>query len=150
MFVQTTRFGPMTFSEEDVITFPEGLLGFEEAKRFLLVDVPAFAPLRWLQSVERPALAFVLCDPLLFLPDYRVRAHKNDLAVIGLEDESQGYVYVILVVGEDYRASSANLKGPLVFNLAKRLAKQLVLADADYSVRHPLFAEADSPVAAAG
>ncbi len=150
MKIMTTRFGEVDCPEADIIEFPEGLLGFEDMKRYILVDVPEFAPLRWLQSVEAPWLAFVLCDPTLLLSDYRVPVPKKDMETIGLASESQGFVYVILVVGGEDRPTTANLKGPVVFNFERRQAKQVVLAESGYSTRHPIqFITEPAPVAQA-
>lgn len=149
MKIMTTRFGEIECPEGDLIEFPEGILGFEDMKRYVLVDIPEFAPLRWLQSVEAPWLAFVLCDPAMLLPDYRVQVPRKDMEVIGLTQEGQGFVYVLLVVGDGARPTTANLKGPLVFNFTARLAKQVVLADSDYSTRHPIQFVQDAPVAQA-
>lgn len=148
MKIMTTRFGEIECPAEDVIEFPEGLLGFEDMKRYILVDIPDFAPLRWLQSAEVPWLAFVVCDPTLLLTDYRVQVPKKDMEAIGLSAESRGFVYVILVVGGEDRPTTANLKGPIVFNFERNQAKQVVLADSGYSTRHPVqFVGEAAPVA---
>ncbi len=146
MKIKTTRFGEIDCCEQDMIFFPEGILGFEDMKQYIVLDIPEFAPLRWLQSAEAPWLAFVVCDPTLLLADYRVQVPKKDLEVIGLADESQGFVSVILAVGDGERPTTANLKGPLVFNFEKRQAKQIVLAESDYSTRHPLEFTAEPSV----
>lgn len=65
----TRHFGDVEFAEEAAIDFPSGLPGFEDHRRFLLIQAPEHAPLLFLQSLERfqtclPALPVKLVDPL--------------------------------------------------------------------------------------
>ena len=140
--VETTRFGPVDVPVPSCYRFPAGVLGFAGLTEFALFDNPGGGPLKWLHSREDPALAFVCCDPTLFLPDYRAAVRRDELADIGLERSEDGYVLAILVIGQDPSATTANLLGPLVLNVPKGLGKQLVLADTDYSARHPVLRRA--------
>ena len=60
MEICTTRFGKVTIQEANTVLFPEGPLGFTNYKRYALLDIDGFNPLRWLQSLEADWLAFVL------------------------------------------------------------------------------------------
>lgn len=142
MKIPTTRFGEIDVPEGEVYTFPEGLLGFSEARSFVLLENPAGGPFRWLQSGESSSLAFVVLDPLLFFPDYRVGIRAEDLAALGLDDPSHGVVVVILTVPRELKQTTANLQGPVVLNPAGRRGRQLVLSDPAYTTRHRLFPEA--------
>ena len=137
--IQTTRFGPIEVPESTCYAFPEGMLGFPGITRYALFDNPGGGPLKWLQAVDDPSLAFVCCDPSLFLPGYRASVHRQDLKDIALERVEDGYVLVVLVIGKNPSEATANLLGPLVLNVPKRLGKQQVLSESDYSSRHPVF-----------
>ena len=137
--IQTTRFGVIEVPGASCYTFPEGVLGFPGITRYALFDNPGGGPLKWLQAIEDPSLAFVCCDPSVFLPGYRASVHRQDLRDITLERVEEGYVLVILVIGKNPSEATANLLGPLIFNIPKRLGKQLVLSEGDYSSRHPVF-----------
>ena len=100
---------------------------------------PGGGPLKWLQAVDDPALAFVCCDPALFLPGYRVEVRKEDLTEIALKGVSDGYVLVILVIGKNPAETTANLLGPVVLNVPGRMGKQLVLSESGHSARHPVL-----------
>ena len=75
----TTRFGELDVPPDRIITFPSGLIGFGALRGFALVENPGGGPFKWLQSVERPELAFVITDPKLFFPDYAVEVKEEDL-----------------------------------------------------------------------
>ena len=86
MNVKTTRFGPIEVDQQRIIVFPEGLLGFPENKKYVLLQTNDEGNFFWLQSAEIPELAFVVCDPLLFVPDYQVPVKPEEFSIIELND----------------------------------------------------------------
>ena len=91
----------------------------------------------WLQSVERMDLAFVLCDPRLMVPEYRVPIKAEELEHVELESPDGAQVFVIVNKVRD--TLTGNLQGPLIINVAQRIGKQLVLSDRRYSTRFPMM-----------
>ncbi len=138
MVIETTRFGPVDIDERRIMTFAGGLPGFPQARRFVLLQTSPEPVFYWLQSLEHPNLAFVVCDPVLFVPDYEVPVRKDDLATLELSDPGEAQVLVICnrVNGD----ITANLLGPLVISTRTMQARQLVLSDKRYSTRHRLIA----------
>jgi flagellar assembly factor FliW len=145
MKVPTTRFGEISVREEDVLRFPRGLIGFPDMTRYAIVDHPGDGPFQWLQSLDRPDVAFVITDPLLFFPDYTVPVTPEELGEIGIGSPEEGVVVVILVVPRDPYGITANLQGPLVINARDRLAMQLVLSVPEYTTKHLIFAKEEVP-----
>jgi len=139
--IVTTRFGLIQASESDILTIPEGLVGFRGLTQFVQLCDPEVAGLSWLQSVTAPDLAFGLVAPPLAISDYRVELRPGDRSALELDDERDALVYVILNRGEG-GGLTVNLQGPLVFNPARRLGRQLVVTSSRYSVRLPLGGEA--------
>jgi flagellar assembly factor FliW len=142
MHIATTRFGPLEIADERVIHFPLGLLGFETQQRFVLLDSDEVDPLRWLQAVDEPALAFLVVEPQLFFPDYQVRLTGDDRKVLELGAEAPPVVLCLVVIPDDPSQMTANLMGPLVMNPDKRLGKQVVLHDSSHSPRARLLPDA--------
>ena len=86
MKVETTRFGKVTFDESGIILFPEGIPGFTDQKRYVLLEVSEYAPLKWLQSIDEAWLAFVIVDPLDLLDEYNIHiVARNSQGLFGLE-----------------------------------------------------------------
>ncbi len=139
MQLKTSRFGEVTADDSAVISFPEGIVGFPDVRRFVIFDGPEGTPFKWLQSTERPELAFVICDPALFKPDYQVSATRGDLAGLKLEKPEDAVICAILSIPADPWKMTANLLGPVVFNAEKKLGKQLVLSGPEYTTKHPVF-----------
>jgi flagellar assembly factor FliW len=138
--IVTTRFGLIQVSESDIISIPEGLVGFRGLTQFVQLPDPEVAGLSWLQSVTAADLAFGLVAPPLAISDYRVELRPGDRTALELDDERDALVYVILNRGEG-GGLTVNLQGPLVFNPVRRLGRQLVLTSSRYSVRYPLGGE---------
>ena len=136
MKVETTRFGQIEVDENRLIEFPEGILGFADSRKFALVQTNDEGNFFWLQSLDRPELAFVVCDPLLFVPDYQVPVKSEDLGKISIKSKNDVQVFVI--VNKINRTLTGNLQGPLVINVHNRKGRQLVLSEKKYSTRHPL------------
>ncbi|HEV3168258.1 MAG TPA: flagellar assembly protein FliW [Isosphaeraceae bacterium] len=144
MNIVTTRFGLIQASDTDLIRIPEGLVGFRQFTQYVQFPDPEVAGLSWLQSVTAPELAFGLVAPPLAIPDYRIELRPGDRAALELDDERSALVYVILNRGEG-GGLTVNLQGPLVFNPARRLGRQLVLTSSRYAVRYPLEGQAPAP-----
>ena len=143
MHIDTTRFGRVLIQETDLIRLPEGLVGFRSFTQYVLIPDPVMAGLSWLQSATAPDLAFGLVAPPLALGDYRVELRPGDRTALELDDERSALVYVILNRAEG--GLTVNLQGPLVFNPARRLGRQMVLTSSRYAVRYPLDGPAILP-----
>lgn len=138
MKVNSTRFGTLEVKEKDILTFPEGLVGFAAFKRFFIYNKEKNPPFFWLQSIKDPKLAFVIADPALFFPDYKISARRQELAVIDAKNIKDLIICVIISISHDPFRMTANLQGPLVINTANCKGKQLVLVDTNYNTRHAI------------
>ena len=123
-----------------IIHFPDGLLGFPDVKNYIIFDHDHDVPFKWLQATDEPALAFVIIDPFLCMPNYQVEFREKDLQELRVSDTSYLSIFVILTIpaGQPTRMT-ANLKGPVLVNEENRWAKQLVLTNGQYHTRHPLL-----------
>lgn len=145
MLIETTRFGTVEIDGSRILRFPDGLLGFPQAQRFALMQHGPDPVFFWLQSVDDPALAFVVCDPLAFVPDYQVPIRRDVLEALEMHGVEDSQVLVIVNKSDGY--FTANLLGPLVVGASSLTGRQLVLADRRYGTRHRLL-RIDAPPAA--
>ena len=139
MTVQTSRFGLIAITSADVITFPEGLLGFNELRQFVLLDDPTDEIFAWLQSCEEPGIAFPILEPELFASTYNVTLSKHDLDLLKLNSQLGVRYFAIITIPQDPTQMTANLKAPIVINVAQRIARQVVLQDNSLAIREPIF-----------
>lgn len=135
MLIKTTRFGQVEIEPEDIFHFPAGLVGLEECKSWVLLADAHNASLGWLQCTTRPEIALAVVAPRRFVTGYQVRLSSHDLAPLCLDSVREAQVLV--VVGKHDDSITLNLKAPLVFNLKRRLGRQLV-NNLDEPVAFPL------------
>lgn len=142
--VETTRFGSLEtveVSEDAMLTFPEGLPGFEDLTEFALIEEAGFWPFSWLQPIAESQLGFVLMDPALFIADYAPDFNVQELACLETVPDDLLELRCILVVPSDPKAATANVKAPVVINRRAQRGKQVILMDDKYALRHPVFAD---------
>jgi len=136
---RSSRFGMLEIDDDSILTFPSGLLGFPESRRYVILDHDTEAPFKWLQSLDEPALAFVIIDPDLLLADYHIQVPDDALAEVqGSEADELSTAVILTIPSDDPGRMTANLRGPLLMNQRTKLCKQLVLSD-EFPTRHPLF-----------
>jgi flagellar assembly factor FliW len=151
--VESEKLGEIEVDETTVLTFPHGLLGFDDMRRFALVDTHDSGLYYWLQSLDDPGLAFLTAVPWPFFPGYEFELPDADRDALGLVEPAPGtnpeeiptMVLCLLTVDPGDAPGgpheiTANLLGPLVINTDARIGRQVVLVDGDFTTRAPLAA----------
>ncbi len=136
--MEKTRDTLEDIKENSVITFHHGILGFENCKRYVIVSLEEVWPFEWLLSVDNPAVGFPIINPLIFCPDYAPDISTEELEDLEIDDPNEAEMFCIATIGNDPAKATANLKGPIIVNTAKNMAKQFVLGDDTYSIHHPI------------
>ena len=144
MIVNTFRFGPLEVPEEKLITMERPILGFENYSDFCLIEIEELAPFMWLQSTEDENVAFMVVNPVVFFPEYRIVVNPKEIAELKVGRVELVETYVIVTIHEANREISANLQGPILINTETRLAKQLVLVNSEYRVDHRILEALES------
>jgi len=143
MQISTLRFGPLDIPEDNIISMPKPILGFEHLTRYCILEREDSEPFLWFQSVEDPAVAFIVVNPLFFYPEYRIEVNPKEIEELKVSDVRAVETYVIVTIPSDPRNMTANLQGPILINTETRLAKQMILVNSDYRVKHFIFGPAD-------
>ncbi len=140
MKIPTCRFGTIEIAEDQVIYVPAGLIGFPGQKRYALLEHKKGSPFVWFQALDEEDLAFLLLDPLLCKPDYEFLISPEDRKALELPDSCEGMQTLVIVniTSADPLEITANLLGPVVMNVKKKLAQQIVLHQSPYSTRFPI------------
>jgi flagellar assembly factor FliW len=141
MKIATFRFGELKIPEENIIEFPKGIIGFEQFKKYVLLEREDSDPFCWLQSLEDPNLAFVVINPTIFFKNYKIEIHNKELEDIQVSSLDRIEIFSIVTIPEDLARMSANLLGPLVINLDNNMAKQVVLVNSPYTIQHFIMDE---------
>lgn len=141
MKVTTRVFGEITIDDEKIITFPKGIIGFPDLTEFALVhdSEKGTDTIHWLQSIQEPAFAMPVMDPLMVYPDYNPEVEDELLSHLGKLDPEEMLVLVTVTVPKDLTNMSVNLKGPIVVNAAERKAAQVIVDGDEYQVKFPIY-----------
>lgn len=138
--VETTRFGEMEVSEEEIIEMVEPILGFPWAKRFVIKEHRPGIPFKWFQCIDDGSLAFVIVDPRVFKEDYKAEISFEEAERLGITGPGDAVVYVLVTIPHDSpRDITINLRAPIVINLKTRKAKQVILDDDMYPIKYKVF-----------
>ena len=72
MKIKTKVFGEVTIDDDKAIYFPAGIIGFPDMTEFALIhdEEKGAGSIHWLQSLQEPAFAMPVMDPLLVNPQY--------------------------------------------------------------------------------
>lgn len=139
----TNHFGEIEIDDKKIINFIDGIPGFDDQKRFIIIDNPdETVPFKWLQSIDEPELAFIIINPFIFKDDYEFDLPKHIIEKLKIKEENDVLVYSIVVIPEDITKMTANLAGPVIINARERLGKQIVLDDNRYTTKHYILENA--------
>lgn len=138
--INSKAFGPVTVSEDQIITFPSGLPGFPNFRRYTLLHDHAKSPFYCLQCVDNPSLAFLVTEPATLVPDYHPKNGIHDLKELQAVSLDDLQILVTLTIPPGRPGEmTANLMSPLLINPALGLGKQVVIDKPQYSHQHPLL-----------
>jgi flagellar assembly factor FliW len=143
MKITSHRFGTLEVPENKVITMERPILGFERLRFFCLIEIDELNPFLLMQSTEDPEVGFLVMNPALFFPDYRIEINSQEIAELVVEDPARVETYVILTVVKKTRDVTANLQGPILINTDNNRGKQLVLVNSRYQVQHSVMKAAE-------
>ena len=127
----------VNISEKQVYTFPNGLLGFENFKKYALIE-SEYEPFFWLQSLDEKNLAFLLIDPFLISSAYEADIDDESLRAINVQTPEDIIIMTIVTIPSDGSAITANFLGPVVFNRKNNQCLQVVLNDNKWTTKYDI------------
>ena len=140
MELMTKHFGALVVSENEMIMFEQGLPGFPEDKRFIIIfDESADNKVYWLQSMDDGTVSLALIDSFGVMPEYDPIIDEAQFAEIGLEDDIENLlVFNTIIIGDSLSESFVNLKAPIIINNNNKKGKQVVVSNEEYYINHRL------------
>lgn len=137
-----TRFGTIAFGAKNIVDFPHGLIGLSQWHRFGLSPIPdkRMGQFMILQSLEDLGLSFLVL-PLQPGPTTIAREDIEEAcATISVSASEADFFTVITLRKSDSGgiAVSANLRAPIIVDAKSRIARQCLLSNPRYPIRHPL------------
>lgn len=127
-------------NEQDILTFEEGILGFEHLKEYILLNHDTLeepVTFKWLQSIKDQDVGFMVAYPYGLIDHYEIELSEADVKALNLDSEEDVAVYVIITMAKEFIYSTANMKSPIVINSKNKKAKQIILNDTQYRLKYP-------------
>ena len=141
VLVKTRPFGEIEVNEKQIVDFPDGILGFDYIKQFVILDSSDKSPFKWLQSLSEQDLAFVIIRPIDFLIEYELAISQSDIDMVDAETPEELLVFAIVTIPPNPSDMTANLQGPIIINASKRIGRQAISLSDKYTVKHRILEE---------
>ena len=142
MLLNTKHFGEININEEQIITFSDGIPGFESLTKYSIIQThdpdSAFC---WMQSTENAELAFALVNPFMIKADYEFELTQEKLDMLNIRAPEEVVVYAIVVIPEDVSKASMNLKAPIIINSTTKKGAQIIIDNSKYEIRNFIMDE---------
>jgi flagellar assembly factor FliW len=132
-----SRFADVEVAAEDVLTFPDGLPGYEGRRQFVLLDHPDASPLKVLHAVHGEDPCFLVVDPKSVLAGYRCELSASDRLRLGASDE-ETLLWLAIVMVREAGDVTVNLRAPIVINPATMTGRQVMPNGCVYPLHHVL------------
>ena len=141
MKITTKVFGEITIEDDRIIHFPSGIIGFPELTDFALIhdEEKGAGAIHWLQSIQEPAFAMPVMDPLIVCPDYNPEVDDELLRPIGELVPDEILVMVTVTIPSDLTRMTVNLRGPVIINALEKKACQVIVEGDAYPVKYPIY-----------
>ena len=139
--IRTKPFGEIEVDEKQVIDFPDGILGFDFIKKFVILDADENTPFKWMQAFSEPDLAFIIIQPVFFSPDYELIIAQGDMDALQADDKESLLVFAIVTIPENASDMTAYLQGPVIINPKKKIGRQVISLSEKYTVKHKILEE---------
>jgi flagellar assembly factor FliW len=143
MLIHTVNFGNLEVPDDKVFTFKEGLPGFPQIHQFAIIEMDELKPFQYLQALGDPPIALFVINPFMVDPTYEFRLTDSDMEDINSKNPAEVAVFAVATIPEDPNEATINLMAPIVINEKDRCGKQVILHESKYSVKHPLFSNAN-------
>jgi flagellar assembly factor FliW len=141
--VQSPRFGSIEVEKTQIIEFEMGLPGFPDCTRFVILDHDRETPLKWLQALDRPEVAFLIVEPDQVVPGYQLKMPAGVLPALGWTDGDDAKdLGVFLILNVEDGELTANLRAPVIVHVRERRALQVIVDDPDVPLRRRIAPDA--------
>lgn len=142
MRFKTKHFGEIELGEDKIITFDNGIMGFEDYKHFtILYDIEEDNKpiISWIQSIDEPELAIPVINPLYVREDYNPTVEDELLTSLGELNDENILVLLTVTVPSDISEMTSNLKAPFIINSDTKKGCQVIVENSDYPVKYNVY-----------
>jgi flagellar assembly factor FliW len=133
--------GVIEYQEGDVITFPKGLPGFKDLKKYILFPMEENNVFNMLHSVDNLEIGLLVVSPFLVVKDYEFDIEETLSKELKIENQEDVIVLNTVCMNNDMKKATVNLKAPIVINNKEKIGEQLIIDNEKYLTKQPLLRE---------
>ena len=131
--------GEIEYEENNIITFKKGIPGFENLKKFILIDLEEYEPFKLLQSLKDDEISLIVTSPYEFFKEYEIKLSEETIKNLKIDSPNQVIILTTVTLNSDVKKITTNLQGPIVINTSNNFGEQIVLDNSKYKVKSPLI-----------
>lgn len=131
--------GEIQYEEKNIVTFTKGIPGFNELKKFTLLDLEEYEPFKLLQSLEDDEISLIVTSPYEFFNDYEIKLSEETIKNLNIDSPDQVMILTTVTLNSDVKKITTNLQGPIVINTSNNFGEQIILDNSKYKVKSPLI-----------
>ena len=143
MLAKTRFFGEVDIEDEKILTFDNGIMGFEDMKRWTLIydiEKGSEGPISWFQSLDMAELALPVINPYTVTAVYEPVVEDELLKPLGeFKDEELVTFLTITIPSEDPSKTTANFRAPILINPVNRKGIQVIVNNEDYPIKFSIY-----------
>lgn len=136
MLIKSKFFGEIELNSEQLWHFPKGIPGFEEEREFALLPIEENTMFQVLQSTNVSEIALIVANPYTLVENYSFDIDESTIKLLEIKQEDDIFVLGVLSLKDPLETSTINLQAPIIFHVSKKMAKQMIINDLKFSVRH--------------
>lgn len=141
MNLETLNYGTVSYDEENIVVFEKPLLGFNNLKKFVLVEIEQNSMFNLLQSIEEKAVGFIVLSPFSVRQDYEIELDEATIKELEIESHEDVAIMTTVTLNEVAEKTTTNLKAPIIINIKNKKGKQIILNNDKYKIKEPLMGE---------
>lgn len=138
MKIQTKFHGEIAIDDITQWTFPKGLPGLEDENLFVLIPIEGNDNFQVMQSITNSLIALIVSNPYTLVNDYSFEIDESTIELLSIKAQEDVMVLSVVTLKDPFESSTLNLQAPLIFNTSNQNAKQMILNDAKYKLRHSI------------
>lgn len=127
--IKSNQFGELEINQTNIFNFPNGILGFEDEKRFILINDEKISPFKWLISIDNSNIGFPIISPWLVNLEFDLGDEFN------IEDKIP---MVVVNSANKAEALTANLKAPIFFDVKNLQGEQIIIENSRFTTEEKI------------
>lgn len=137
MKIVNKQFGQLEISEDLIIKFPKGIIGFEDCKQFVIINDETYEPFRWLIAVDQQEIGFPVLNPFLINSEFGAELPNSIVEKLLSAEELMDVFCVVTLKGENGKVT-INLKSPIIIDYKAKEGEQVILSSEELPVARPI------------